>query len=297
MVTGDRVFTFDDLRALTTGRLGSHDAACPICGPDRHAPANRTRRVLRIWLVSDHFATFNCMRCLAKGEAHDGSGIRVDRAALQRARQEAAARDREAVDARLRTARSLWRMRAPLKGSLAERYLRTARRLDGPLPPTLGYLPARGEYPAALIAVFGLPDEPEPGVLAIRDDAVSGIQLTRLLQDGQKAPGDAKITIGRCLGSPIVVAPMNDLLGLVIAEGVEDALSLAESTGCGAWAAGGAYRLPALADAVPDFTDFITIACDDDLAGRKGTEALLERLRLRGLRAAAVSFPDAKAAA
>jgi hypothetical protein len=294
---GDAAFTFDDLRALTNGRLGVRDAACPMCGPDRHAPANRTRRVLRIWLVSDHFATFNCMRCLAKGEAHDGSGIRVDRAALQHARQEAAARDREAVGARLQTARSLWRMRGPLKGSPAERYLRAVRRLDGRLPPTLGYLPTRGEYPAALIAAYGLPDEPEPGVLAIHDNAVQGIQLTRLLQDGQKAPGDAKITIGRCLGSPIVVAPLNDLLGLVIAEGVEDALSLAESTGCGAWAAAGAYRLPALADTVPNYADFTTIACDDDPAGRKGTEALLARLRLRGLRAAMVSFPDARAAA
>ena len=46
--------------------------------------------------------------------------------------------------------------------------------------------------------------------------------------------------IGRSSGSPIVLAPANDLLGLVISEGIEDALSLHEASGCGAWAAGSA---------------------------------------------------------
>ena len=48
-----------------------------------------------------------------------------------------------------------------------------------------------------------------------------------------------------------MLAPMNDLLGLAITEGVEDALSIHAATGLGAWAAGAASRLPALADAVP----------------------------------------------
>jgi hypothetical protein len=34
---------------------------------------------------------------------------------------------------------------------------------------------------------------------------------------------DAKITIGHRLGSPIALASSNDLLGLTIAEGIEDA--------------------------------------------------------------------------
>ena len=45
----------------------------------------------------------------------------------------------------------------------AETYLREARRISCSLPPTLGYLPPRGEYRSALIAAFVIPDEPEPG--------------------------------------------------------------------------------------------------------------------------------------
>ena len=47
-----------------------------------------SRRVLRVWLVDDGFATFNCARCGLKGEAHaEHTGRPVlDRKAVQRAR-------------------------------------------------------------------------------------------------------------------------------------------------------------------------------------------------------------------
>ena len=54
----------------------------------------------------------------------------------------------------------LWAARAPLPGSVGETYLRQARAYRGPIPPTLGYLAPKGEYPPALIAAFGLPAEP-----------------------------------------------------------------------------------------------------------------------------------------
>ena len=95
-----------------------------------------------------------------------------------------------------------------------------------------------------MIAPFGIPREPEPGVLEIDDTAVLGVHLTKLKPDGTgKVPdGAAKIMIGRCVGSPIVLAPINDGLGLAIVEGIEDALSINESIGLGAWAAGAASR-------------------------------------------------------
>jgi hypothetical protein len=176
----------------------------------------------------------------------------------------------------------LWRRRKPVEGSLADRYLREARGYKAPIPATLGFLPATEEHPPALIAAFGMPDEPEPCLLSIAAKAVKAVHLIHLASDGLSRL-DQKITLGRgALGSPIVVAPVNDGLGLVITEGIEDALSLHEATGLGAWAAGGATRLPALADAVPAYVEAVTISGDDNEAGRKATCELAARLKTRG---------------
>jgi hypothetical protein len=120
----------------------------------------------------------------------------------------------------------LWSHRKPITGSIAERYLRE-RGIGCPLPATLGFLPARGEHSPALIAAFGLAHEVEPGVIAIRGSAIRRVHVTRLLADGSdRERGDhAKIMMGHSTGSPIVLAPPNDLLGLAITEGIEDALS------------------------------------------------------------------------
>jgi hypothetical protein len=135
-----------------------------------------------------------------------------------------------------------------------------------------------------MIAAFGWALEPEPGILSISDTAVFGIHLTRLTRDGRKKAGTKldKIMIGTPRGSPIVVAPPNDLGGLAITEGIEDALSVHEATGLGAWAAGAASFMPALAAAVPSWIESITVMVDDDDAGRFNADALGEGLIRRG---------------
>jgi hypothetical protein len=153
----------------------------------------------------------------------------------------------------------------------------------------LAYLPPRDGYEAALIAAFGLCSEPEPGVLAIADDAVRAVQLVKLKPDGSdKADVEPnKVIIGKgALGAPIVIAPANDLLGLAICEGLEDALSVHQATGLGSWASGGAGRMPALAGAVPDYIECITVFGHDDAAGRRGATELAERLKARGFEVA-----------
>ena len=62
----------------------------------------------------------------------------------------------------------------------------------------------------------------------------------------------------------------NDLLGISIHEGVEDALSAHETTGLGGWASGGAAFLPNLADAVPTYVETITVVAHRDEAGGMG---------------------------
>jgi phage/plasmid primase-like uncharacterized protein len=175
----------------------------------------------------------------------------------------------------------LWRHAAPISGTLAEQYLREARGYHGPMPSTLRSLPANGSYPAAMVAAFGIPGEPEPGVLDISDDALTGIHLTRLTADGRKQDGKAKTFLGLSSGSPIVLAPVNDLLGLAIAEGVEDALSAHEVTGLGAWAAGAAGRMPALAAVIPDYVEAITIYAHEDHPGQRDARSLAEKIYAR----------------
>lgn len=298
-------YAFGELHDMVGGKVGSHDLPCPECGPYRNAPRNRIRKVLRVWLVDDRFATWHCERCGSNGHAvrpltdEERAGLRtsdrrtIDSEAIRRARAEAEAREQEAAVERLRVAKWLWKQRLAVPGTVAELYLRETRGYGGPIPSTLGYLSARDEHPAAMIAAYGVPIEPEPGLLRMTEKAFRGVQITRLNNRGEKLPDDPKITIGKCLGSPIVLAPMNDLLGLAIAEGAEDALSIAEATGLGAWAAGGASRLPALASTVPSYADCISIVTDADEAGRRNSGELAVRLRARRLRAEIVALEGA----
>jgi putative DNA primase/helicase len=184
-----------------------------------------------------------------------------------------------------RKAAWLWQQRKPLAGSPAERYLREVRGIDCRLPATLAYLAATklGHHPA-VIAAYGMPDEPEPGMLTEPRD-VDAVHLILLKSDGA-AKADVrlnKVTIGSPAGLPIILAPPNDLLGLVIAEGIEDALSLHQTTGLGAFAVGGASFMPAVAHAVPAYVECVTIAVDDDDSGRRHAAELAARLAERPL--------------
>ena len=145
-------------------------------------------------------------------------------------------------------------------------------------------VPPRHPYPV-MAAPFAIPHEPEPGVLAITPEAVVGIHLTFLRADGlgKADTWPQKKTIGRTVGVPIVVAAMNDNCGLAICEGVEDALSVRAAAGSGAWASGGASRMPALADAVPDYADLVTVVADSNNGGQRNAHKLAERLVRRGI--------------
>jgi hypothetical protein len=277
--------TLDEIDRITGGRLGIYDVACPLCGSERRSAVNRRRPVMRVWRLEEGFGTYHCARCGEKGHSREPNGPAPDPIRLAAARKAAEERELVAVIERLDKARWLWSQRKPIAGTIAGTYLREARGCYGPIPSTLAFLPPRGDHGPAMITAFGLADEPEPGRLVVADDAVRGVHLTRLLPDGSdRERGDgAKIMIGRSAGWPIVVAPPNDFLGLAVTEGVEDALSVHESTGLGAWAAGCAARLPALAGAMPAYMEAITIMVDDDPEGRRHAGKLAELLGARGV--------------
>jgi phage/plasmid primase-like uncharacterized protein len=185
-----------------------------------------------------------------------------------------------------RKAAWLWSQRKPIIGSIVEPYLRGLRKITCALPATLGFLPARGDHPPAIIAAFALVDEPEPGLLGVPRN-VEAVHLTKLRPDGS---GKAdikpnKIIIGSPGKLPITLAPATDLLGLAITEGIEDALTAHQATGLGAWAAGNAGQMPKLAGVIPDYVESVTIFAhnDENGAGQNGARELAQALYRRGI--------------
>lgn len=258
------------------------DIACSYCGPHRRSPINQKRKVMRVWRVGQSVETFHCARCGARG-----------RLAERSFRQTVAAQSgtpAASVEQRMRLARQLWQAAMPIGGTLAERYLRHARSIGGTPPPTLRYLPASGRHPHAMIAALGLAKEISCGELDT-PIAPPAVHLTRLAPDGLQRLD--KIMMGPVSGHPIVLAPPNDGLGLVIAEGIEDALSLREATGLGAWAAGSATHLAKLAPSVPGCVAWVTLAEDDDDAGRKAVQHLAQALGERGFPVSIMSLARA----
>jgi len=268
---------FDLMTSLTGDGYGEFDIACPRCGPTRRTPSNRTRKVCRVWRHRSDFLGYHCCRCGLTGFARrHGAPSDIEPQKLASLQAEAAAREADHAVRQRRKAIWMWQRARAIQMTPAEAYLRS-RGISGDLPATLRFLaPYKPKHYPAMIAAFGIAEEPGPGSLRIADDSVVGVHLTLLKSDGSgKADTEPnKITVGPSAGAPIILAPANDLLGLAITEGVEDALSVHETMGLGAWAAGSASRLPALADAIPSYIDCVSIVVDDDSAGREGARGL-----------------------
>ena len=134
-----------------------------------------------------------------------------------------------------------------------------------------------------MIAAFGIPAEPEPGVLSIAEDEIRGVHVTRLKADGSGKAGTQrdKFMLGPSSGWPIVLAPPNDLLAISVTEGIEDGLISFLASGRGVWVAGAAGRMPSLADKLPNHIEGVTIFAHDDQAGQRGAKALAAALSHR----------------
>ncbi len=280
----------------TTGmQVGAHDVSCPLCGPDRKSAHNRVRRVLRVFVKPDGFASYTCARCGADGfflpdgkrevrKPHSSpsmSVVKPNHDAKQR-----------------KKARFLWSRSVPPEETV-KRYLRS-RGYRGEIPLTARFLPARYGHHPAMITAFGMAEEVECGRYEISAENVQGVHLTLLKPDGSAKAGTDrdKIMVGPSKGFPIMFVPPNDALGLIISEGIENGLSAQEATGLGLWVAGSAGRLGSLAAAVPSFVECVTIVADDDGSGRKGARSLAYALAERDIEVlCTVSLDEEEAAA
>jgi putative DNA primase/helicase len=237
---------YQQLDALCGGRLGTRDVPCPLCGPDRRDPANRKRRVLRIWHKEPGFITYTCARCSASGYARDGQRqtyAPAPKPEIRHEPDEQAARNFE-------FARRLWQETVPLEDTLGWRYFIEQRKID---------LRKLCDLSHALRWHAGV-----SAVVAKMTDAITGktTGVHRTFLDQNAAKIDRKM-IGK--QGVIRLTPDEDVtLGLGITEGVEDGLAILPrwSPIWVATSAGAIKRFPVFSG-----IDSLTIFADADEVG------------------------------
>jgi putative DNA primase/helicase len=176
---------------------------------------------------------------------------------------------------RTQTALRFWGASVPATGTLVETYLR-ARGIVMPIPATLrfhgGTKHARGKFWPAMIAL----------VMRGTDGAPLAIHRTFLARDGtSKAPIEpAKMMLGPCRGGAVRLGPITDRL--LVAEGIETALSAMQATGQAAWAALSTSGLRALELPV-EARDVVALA-DGDEPGEAAAHDAARRWKRGGRR-------------
>jgi hypothetical protein len=218
-----------DLGGKWHGRYGT--APCPVCQPDRR----RDQIALGLADGSDGRLLLTCRKAgcsfrdiLAAAGIGTGSYTPPDPATIaQRNREERAQAEKRAGQAR-----RCWQEAQPIAGTVAEAYLRDARGISCPLPPTLRFHgacwhgPSARRYPAMVAAVQGA--------------GLPAVHRTYLRPDGSgKADiAPAKAMLGATAGGAVRLASGPG--ALIVGEGIESALSayiLHGDTTATAWAA------------------------------------------------------------
>lgn len=155
-----------------------------------------------------------------------------------------------------KAALSIWNEAAPIVGTPAEAYLRS-RGITMELPHTLRFARLRypqeqGRRPALVAAVC----EPAGDLI--------GIQRTFLTDEGRKAGvPEVKLSLGRVAGGAIHLGP--PVASVVVTEGLEDGLTLAQALGRSVWVSAGTSMLPRVE--LADVTRAVVIGADGDAAG------------------------------
>lgn len=256
------------------GRYGN--APCPVCQPERRKGQNALslkdgaggKLVLHCFKAGCRFEDVAAAAGIGRGTCRGPDPAEIARREAER---------RAEAEKRARQARALWDEAMPIEGTPAERYLREARGITCPLPPTLRFHPA---------CWHGATARRLPAMVALVEGGEGfAVHRTWLRPDGAgKAPIEpAKAMLGATAGGAVRLA---DGPGrLVVGEGIETALSLA----CGfldgpaaVWAALSTSGMVGLR--LPGIPGRLTVATDsdDDGAGHAAGQALAERAHALG---------------
>lgn len=277
----------DLTRALGGKWYRSYGAApCPVCQPQR----KKRQNALTLADGRNGRLVLDCKKSacaftdiLAAAGLRSGDYTPPDAATL--AKREADQRAETAK--RAAQAKHVWNDAQPIAGTLADTYLREARGITCPLPDTLRFHgscwhgPTAKRHPALVAAVQGA--------------GGACVHRTYLRADGMgKAALDpAKMMLGGAAGGAVRLA---DGQGpLVVAEGIETALSLASGLLCGpatVWAALSTSGIRSLR--LPDTPGPLTIAPDGDTAGREAANTLAARAHALGWQVSLLPAPDGR---
>jgi len=170
-------------------------------------------------------------------------------------------------------ARAIWMDAVSARDTAVQQYL-AARSLTLPIPETLRFARLR----------YGKRGHLHPCVVALVTDVTGrpiGIQRTYLnaAGTGKAAVPKPKLSLGHVRGGAIRLAP-GAVTGLMLTEGVEDALSLMQMEGRAAWASAGAGMLAAMK--LPSVINSVVIGADADEAGRTAAAKAAEAFRQEG---------------
>jgi putative DNA primase/helicase len=258
---------FDDIAALTGGRLGRCDVPCPVCEPDRRHQHNRKRKVLRIWHYDPDFIRYHCARCGASGYVRADGEQEIDpqKLAQFRARADEERRREEARKAAgTRKALKLWNEAVPGQGTIMERYF-ISRGLDRALAFLFRFHPHCPHPNGATL----------PAMIALVEHVEQvAIHRTFLAADGSgKAPIEPnKAALGPIGRGAVRLAKASHVLGLT--EGIETAISVLQLTGIPCWACLGAGRMQSVE--IPACVRELHVFADDDKAGHDAAERVID---------------------
>lgn len=174
----------------------------------------------------------------------------------------------------------------PIEGTPAAAYLRW-RGITIDLPHTLRF----AQLPPPKIEGNGVLEANGPGLLptmvAIVTDAAGellGLQRTYLTQDGRKAAttdpkGKVKFSLGHVIGGSIQIGP--PVASMIVCEGLEDGLTLAQGLGRSVWVAAGTSMLPQMA--FPEVVRAVVIGADGDTGGKVAADKAAAAFTAQGL--------------
>ncbi len=261
---------------LTRGRDNKWRGRCPACG--------YAKPTLEVAVEQDRIAV-SCSACGDVAGIAAMMGVPRDIVIAPSAQPSKVAR-----------ALNAWRNATPAAGSLAERYLQS-RGITLPPPASIRFLPRQrnwsdgGTYPAMISLVQRVPGDEDPAACRARSSLIdAGAHFTFLQGGGPdgpvvKAATDAcKLTLGQLRHGGVWLTPVEKIgEQLAVAEGIETALSVMQITKLPTVAALSAAGMRSLR--WPPQVRRLWIAADNDQAGLKAADVLLERALRAGLQA------------
>ena len=261
---------------------GYGTAPCPCCQPERRKNQNALTISERGGRLLLHCKKAGCdFEDLLSGCGIKAGGYEINFDAVRRARRE---RDEAEAKARQR-AKNLWQQGQPIAGTHGESYLRR-RGITCDLPESLRWLPDHyhqpsGRFCSVIVAnVVGL------------NGSTLGVHRTFFTKQGERLGQSAKMMLGPCRGGSVCLSEGDDG-SLVVAEGIETALSLASgllSRPVSVWAALSTSGVAGLD--LPSEPGRLIIASDGDEAGAKAAHKLATRAYAIGWKVSLLPAPN-----